>query len=125
MIKGYVDVDLRPKVELKVKESGGTYRTVLAIVDTGFTGQLKMPGDQLAGLYNPHPIRFSTVSLADASQHEIPVHTVVIDWNGQDRAIEVLEMDGRILLGMDLLLNSLTLIEGSLRGEVRISPLGD
>ncbi len=119
MITGYVDVDLRPKIELKVQESGDSYRTILAIVDTGFTGQLKMLRDQLAGLYNPHPQRTSTVSLADASEREIPIHTVVIDWDGENRAVEVLGMDGRTLIGMDLLLSSLTCIEGSLRGEVR------
>ena len=123
MINGYIDVDLRPKVEVLIKECDGGFRRVTAILDTGFTGQLKLPSAQLEGLQKVHPTRFSTVSLADSSSRRIPVHTLVIDWDGEERIIEVLEMEGRNLVGMDMLMGNLTFIEGVLWGSVRIEPM--
>lgn len=73
-----------------------------AILDTGFTGHLALPGalvDQLA-LPSQGVVE---ASLADGSRVGLEVHRARVVWMGEARDVEVLASEGDALVGMSLL----------------------
>jgi clan AA aspartic protease len=72
------------------------------VVDTGFTEFLTLPSAAVAALGLPFDYGFRA-SLADDSEAVVPVHAALIVWNGVQRAVPVLAMGRRPLLGTALL----------------------
>ncbi|MGH2585158.1 MAG: clan AA aspartic protease [Dehalococcoidia bacterium] len=76
--------------------------SIECVVDTGFTGFLTLPPAAVARLELPF---FSTIAadLADGSTVYVAVHIATIDWDGEERDVEVLATGARPLLGTLLL----------------------
>lgn len=72
------------------------------VIDTGFTGELTFPSAAVESLGLPYS-HSDVVRLADNSAVKVPVHSAVLLWNGQARAVRVLATGRRPLLGTALL----------------------
>jgi len=92
------------------------------VVDTGFAGFLTLPlaAVQALGL----PYQYDTpANLADDSVVQLPVYEAIIVWDGVERAVRVLAMGRRPLLGMALLDGSELLLQCRDGGIVTIETL--
>jgi clan AA aspartic protease len=69
------------------------------VLDTGFTGYLTLPPAACSALGLAY-LRPQPANLADRSPVMLDVYEAVLVWNGQERAVEVLAMEGAALLGM-------------------------
>lgn len=70
---------------------------VQAVLDTGFSGDLVLPGDVIRRLSLPQE-DVERVSLADGSMTRFSVHTVAALWDGEKRAVTALGADGDVLM---------------------------
>ncbi|HLK60579.1 MAG TPA: hypothetical protein VKU00_28715 [Chthonomonadaceae bacterium] len=72
------------------------------VVDTGFAGFLTLPHAAVLAMglsYQHH----TPAGLADDSQVQIPVYEAIVVWEGVERAVRVLAMGKRPLLGTALM----------------------
>jgi len=102
MIVGAVTTRLEPRVGIKIRNATGKSVTVTATVDTGFNGFLSL---------NQKAVEFLELAymsqrpgtLADNSSHEFDVFEAEVDWDGDQRWIEVDSLEGEPLIGTQLL----------------------
>lgn len=103
MIRGHVR-DRLPRLTLKLPGRDGGRLTVEFIVDTGFDGDLAMSSELIRQL----DVRFfqnRTVLLADGGTRERSHYRMALQWNNEERIVEVIEVSKNPLLGMGLLEN--------------------
>lgn len=74
----------------------------LAILDTGFTGDLQIP-EEIAKELDLEPIGVASVKMADGNDIELATAMAVVSMENETRAVEVIISDGAPLIGMDLL----------------------
>jgi clan AA aspartic protease len=100
----------------------GQQQRIDAIVDTGFSSGLTLPGTLIAALglpwINRHPGR-----LADGSIVFIDTYAATVLWDGQPRLIAVEAIDGEPLVGMKLLQGHVLRIEVTGGGSVTVEPI--
>ena len=100
MITGRV-VGRHPLVPLAVQ--GNTKRGEADFVlDTGFAGFLTLPSAAIARLGLPY-VGVQPSTLADNSTTLLSIYRLTVHWDGEDREVDVLELEGAPLLGMSLL----------------------
>src|SRR5205823_4289669 len=102
-------------------KSGGE-RAVDFIVDSGFEVDLALPTDMLTGLDVVYAGEYP-FALADLTYRTRPLYRMLINWQGEDRVTEIVEMDGNPLLGVGVLLGNLVQMEMTDGGEVLVEPL--
>jgi clan AA aspartic protease len=71
-------------------------------VDTGFVGFLTLPPSAIQAMNLPF-VRRIPANLADDSTIHVSVHSLTIEWSGEEREVEVLATGSRPLLGTLLL----------------------
>jgi clan AA aspartic protease len=80
-------------------------------IDTGFNGDLVLPGDLITRLGLPIGVSNRAV-LADGSEIAIDAYLGQMDWFGTRRSVEVIANDGRFpLLGVGLLVGRVLRID--------------
>lgn len=104
MIVGEVTPNREVVIRLELRGTSGVCVPVQAVLDTGFTEYLALPAAIVRQLGWPK-IYTDRMMLADRSIVVFDVFDGVIDWHGQDRAIEV-HAGGDVLIGMSLLYGS-------------------
>ena len=110
-----------PQIDVAVAGVNLDFKTVAAVVDTGFTGALALPSEIIQELgLTERGQRF--VQLA-YGQHGLRVYGAVVSWFGQPRAVPVHETDDKPLVGNMLLTNCRLMIDFVEDGEVNIQPL--
>ena len=92
------------------------------IVDTGFEGDLAVPG-HLASRLAGAQVGFRRRMLADGLVIHCPFYEILLDWSDEPRITEVLALLGHPLLGTALLEDYLLQVEIGEGGEVLIDPL--
>jgi predicted aspartyl protease len=91
VIIGAVTAAGEAEVRLAVLRPDGTWHTIVAIIDTGFTGYLTLPSALIASL-GLRPLRRGIVTLGDGSRSR-----------GARRLIPIGAADLEPMIGMDLL----------------------
>jgi clan AA aspartic protease len=91
----------RAYVSLKVRGLGGE-GDVEFVVDTGFTGVTTLPPAACAALVFPF-LRRQPSFLAGRRQVVVDVYEMTLLWDGEERQVEVLAVEGPPLLGMTLM----------------------
>lgn len=71
-------------------------------LDTGFAGFLTLPSEAIAKLGLKY-VGIQPSTLADKTRVLLSIYRLTVLWDGEERNIEILEMDGAPLLGMSLL----------------------
>ena len=100
-----------PRITMAVPARNGSSLSVEFIVDTGFDGELALPGHIISNL-----------DITATSIRPIMLE-LMLDWNEKQRRTEVLEIDGNPLLGVVFLSENLLQVEMTDGGEVLIEPL--
>jgi clan AA aspartic protease len=121
MITGVVKSD-EGRVRVKVKGLRGREQEVDAVVDTGYTAALTLPGALIAAL----GLRWRSVdraTLADGSESIFEVFEAKVVWDGKVRRILVDEADTDPLVGMRLLRGHELKMQVRARGKVTIKRL--
>lgn len=120
MILGQVE-DFFPRLTLALPGRDGPLE-VEFLVDTGFYGELALP-ISLLRLLDAAPLDRRTLRLVDGSPRVARAAEALIDWNGEPRLAEVLELGGEPLLGVLLLQEYHLHAEMTDGGEVLLEPL--
>ncbi len=123
MITGRVSPDGREAVvALDVLGREGRGQRIEAVIDTGFTGYLTLPGDAAASLGLPER-GSETFMLADGSETILPVYRGGVLWHGRELRIPVSQANGGALVGMSLLRGSRLTVNAEPGGDVRVEEL--
>ena len=110
-----------PQIDVAVAGVNLQFKTVAAVVDTGFTGALALPGEVVRGLGLTHQDE-RLVRLATGTQ-AVYVYGAIVSWFGQPRAVSVHETDDKPLIGNMLLTSCRLTIDFREGGDITIQPL--
>jgi clan AA aspartic protease len=101
MMQGYVNENYEAMISVAVK-NGNSFKSIDAVIDTGFTGFLSLPTAIIMDLELQWSYR-DRATLGDGSETVFDVYNAEIVWNGQLREIEIDAAETEPLLGMALL----------------------
>jgi clan AA aspartic protease len=103
-MNGWVDSAGRALVRIRLTSvATATSMEAEAWIDTGFTGELVLPQDQIAALGLPHSA-VVTAELGDGSATMLEAYSCLIEWFGRAQQVEVIANTGTSpLLGVGLL----------------------
>lgn len=121
MITGKIVDNQEATIELEIVNVNDTEK-VEAIIDTGFTGELTLPGNLIDRLGLPQ-IGELPIILGDGNEIEVGLYLGMVLWQGEDRIVQVLRTDGRPLVGMSLLYGNRLILDVMTDGEVTIETL--
>ena len=104
-MNGSVDRGGRALVSISVRASDvAAAHEIQVWIDTGFTGDLGLPQQQIEDLTRPLSGTVKAI-LADGSEVTLKRYVCLIDWFGEERDLEVVANEGEYpLLGVGLLL---------------------
>ena len=123
MIAGVVSDVLDATIPLSVRDAGGRFHEVTAVVDTGFNGFLMIPPAVIRAL-RLQWIGTLQALLADGQGAFFPMYEATVLWNGQLRAVEAGSTESIPLVGMAMLRGSDLNIRVTEGGLVAIQPIG-
>ncbi len=121
MIQGTV-VAYHARNRIRARGQDGEFKSIEAIVDTGFDGWLSLPSVLITALGLRWKTRGQGV-LADGTESEFDVFDGVMLWHRRPRRISVVSMSTVPLIGMALLVGSELNMKVRHGGEVMIKPL--
>lgn len=121
MITGTVQ-NRRVFVNLLLSGPEGQAATIEFVLDSGFTGVTTLDKNSCAALSLPF-LRLQPAGLADGSSLLLEVYQGTLLWDGEERDVEVLALEGAPLIGMTLLEESDVRFQGRDGGFVSIEAL--
>jgi len=89
-------------VRLVLRDPSGQEAAIEFVLDTGFVGFLTLPPAVVVALSLPF-VAPQIALLADRSRTRLDLHSAIVLWDGAERDVEVLAMEGQPLLGTSLL----------------------
>ena len=92
------------RLELRVLAANGVAHAVEVVLDTGFEGELALPGSLLATL-GAASRGAAGFSLADGTPVMGGLYSLVIEWEGMPRVVEVVDIASEPLAGLELIRN--------------------
>jgi len=101
MMQGYVNANYEAVISVTAKHNS-QLKSVIAIIDTGFTGFLSLPRVIIDELGFPWSYR-DRATLGDGSETLFDVYDAMVIWNGQYCEIEINAAETEPLLGMRML----------------------
>ena len=109
MIRGQVSLRqdasrLEARVTIDIAGNDHIFRSVEAVVDTGFTGALSLP-DPVAHELGLGSVRVERVTLADGRSIRASVHAARILWHGHPLDVRVQTLGSHPVIGTALLAN--------------------
>lgn len=122
MMTGRVNANRGAIIQVAIVGDNKRLKSVRAVIDTGFTGDLTLPKaiiDELGFMIRG----IQEVILGDGSFQDFEMYDGSVIWDGQMRRVEVNAAETDSLIGMGLLEDYKLEIEGRLGGEVKITPL--
>ena len=122
MIIGYVNANREAIIQIAVLGEQRNIKSIKAVVDTGYTGDLMLPraiinelGLTCRGLQD--------AILGDGSLTVFEMYAGAVIWDGQIRRSEINASETELLIGMGLLEGYKLEIEGRSGGIVKVSAL--
>jgi predicted aspartyl protease len=79
-------------------------------LDTGFTDHLRLPGRIIEKLSLPQD-DYEVVLLAGGNIAQFSVHEVTVIWDDEERIVPAFGADGDVLIGVQLMRESLIILE--------------
>lgn len=120
MMLGHVR-DKFPRLTLSLPGRQGEL-SIEFIVDTGFEGQLALPQAVLREL-EAVSLGNRPVAFADGATYPCQFFQIMLDWEEELRPVEIIVLEGKPLLGVELMEESLLQVEMTTGGQVSIEPL--
>ena len=102
MITSAVNHSLELVVTVAVHDAANRAHDIEFVIDTGFAGELSLPASVVATLGLPF-VHHGCLKFADGSVSPVPIHRMVILWDGATRIVRVYASGGTALLGMQML----------------------
>jgi clan AA aspartic protease len=121
MITGKIVDNQEAIIELEIVDVNDTEK-VEAIIDTGFTGELILPGDLIDRLGLPR-IGELPITLGDGNEIDVGLYLGIVLWQGENRIVQVLRTSGKPLIGMSLLYGNRLTVDVIIDGDVTIETL--
>lgn len=121
MITGKIVNNQEAIIELEIVDANDTEK-VEAIIDTGFTGELTLPGNLIDRLGLPR-IGELPITLGDGNEIDVDLYLGMVLWQGENRIVQVLRTDSRPLVGMSPLHGNRLILDVMTDGEVTIETL--
>jgi clan AA aspartic protease len=122
MITGTVAPSLHPCVRFDVQAIDGSFRTVEAAVDTGFTDYVSLPEPTVA-LLGLRWLHQDQILIGNGIAFAFDVHAATIIWNGQPRVVRVMAGGPLPLVGTALLRGHDLRVRFEVGGPVEIEPI--
>ena len=122
MITGKVDARRQAWVQLEIRDGGGRFQSVNAVVDTRFNGYLTLTPEMI-GRLDLEPELQTNVTLATGVRERVNTWSGYVLWHDQPRLVHILESEGTPLLGMRLLEENQLTIHVRINGDVWIEKL--
>ena len=120
---GSVNDAVEANVSLDVHGENGATEQVAFIIDTGFTDEISLPQAVISRLGLPLSGNADEFILADGTTGRYSIYAAHILWHGQLREVEVVNLEGDPLVGMELLLGSNLNVDAIPGGMVTIAEL--
>jgi len=102
VITGFVTSEVEAVIRLSVYGSPGQVHDINGVIDTGFDGSLTIPPEMIAEL-NLHWRRRGQGILADGTARVFDIYRATVDWDGEQRHVDVHEANATPLVGMALM----------------------
>ena len=102
MIRGVVNDAHEAVVALSLQGPAGQAQNIEAVIDTGYSGFLTLPGTLVTELGLPFA-HVGRALLANDDEVTFDVHDVTVEWDGQPRRIKADATGSTPLVGMLLL----------------------
>jgi predicted aspartyl protease len=102
VITGSVNAQLEAVLQLQIEDSSGHLHPLEVVIDTGFTGDLTLPGAQISAFGLPR-VGDLVARLADGSLITVDVHDAILWWDGYPVQVRVRAVDTTPLVGTGLL----------------------
>ena len=122
MILGNVTANREAVIQIAIVGDNKRLKSVKAVIDTGFTGDLTLPGAMIAELGFTYR-GIQEVILGDGSIQTFEMCVGSVIWDGQVRRVEINAAETDSLIGMGLLEGYKLEIEGIEGGAVTIAAL--
>ena len=123
MIVGTVNASREAVIQLQVGNGGhAPPLAVDALIDTGYNGDLTLPGNVIAGL-GLAAAGARQGMLADGTVSTLEVFLATVSWHGKPKDVLALKVEGAPLVGMRLLHDCRLTVEVRDGGNVRIEQL--
>lgn len=100
-MQGYINANYEAVISVVVSHRG-KLKSINAVIDTGFTGFLSLPGAIITELDLPWSYR-DRGTLGDGSETLFDIYNGMVIWDGQYREIEINAAETDPLIGMSLL----------------------
>ena len=121
MITGKIVNNQEAIIELEV--TGVVHpQKIEVVVDTGFTGELMLPGDLIEILGLPR-VGELPIILGDGNRVDLDLYLAVVVWHEEKRIVQTLRTDGKPLIGMSLLYGNRLILDILTDGTVTIENL--
>ena len=120
---GSVNDAVEANVTLNVQGENGLAEQVAFVIDTGFTDEISLPQVVISRLGLPLSGYADEFVLADGTIGNYNIYAAHVVWHGQLREVEVVNLEGDPLVGMELLLGSNLNFDAVPGGSVTISEL--
>ena len=121
-IQGVVNAQLEAVLRMRVRGPTGDEAEIDALVDTGYTGSLTLPGSLIGSLGLVRRSGGRAV-LADGSSRRFDTFAAEVAWGGSWRGIVVSALSDEVLAGMGLLAGHELRVEVAANGAVTVVPL--
>ena len=119
MTTGHVNSKREALIWLTVCAPQGERREIEALIDTGYSSYLTLPGNLITTL-GLSTIGTEQLTLADGTEISSDLCAATIVWDGQERTIEVDTLESEPLIGMALLEGYDLSIRVAVGGPVKI-----
>ena len=121
-IRGQMDSLRQAWVPLQIRHPDGQFRSIQAVVDTGYSGTLALPPDLIGNLELPAGLP-TVVTLGNNVERRLRGFVGQILWHDRMRSIPILEARGAPLIGTRLLAGSQLVAQFRNGGEVVIEEI--
>jgi clan AA aspartic protease len=105
MISGQVTSQHQAVVEIEISAPQCPSQSLRAVVDTGFTGYLTLPIEQIRAMWLPFA-GYRRGQVADGRKMLLERYLVDVNWHGKPQPVLAAMTKGAILIGMSLLTGS-------------------
>lgn len=116
--------DYEVLIPILVRGAAGVDLEIQAVVDTGFSDYLTLPSD-LATTLNLPVLDHVKFTLANGTTERMRTYSATVDWDGADRTVIAIGMNGDGLIGMEPLRERRLTLDVTDGGVVTILPLSD
>ena len=123
MMEGTVSSSLQPLLPLKIYAPTDMGLEVIALIDTGFSGCLTLPIEEIKAMELAFDRR-ETYTVGDNEDVLFELYTgAKVRWHKSEKDVVVMAVDGEAVLGMELMRDSRLMVEAKIGGRVQISTL--